>query len=291
VSARPVVDDALRDSSIWDSVRPRSGDVIIASCYKSGTTLTQQIVKLLLHGPADLGHMAALSPWVESRLHSPGGAAVEALSSPRFLKTHLPFEALPDRSEWRYIALARDGRDVCVSLYEHCRALREERPRVPGRPPVDDGAADFPTFWREWLATGRPRWDYFSHVDSWWRARQLDNVLLLHYADFLTDKIAQAKRIADFIGVGWTSEIEALIGAGSSLAQMKQLERAGMVGGRRPKAVATFVNKGTNGRWRALLPPEEIERYLQLAEDRLEPACSAWLQSGGPLPEAAGGRR
>ena len=270
-------------------MRPRAGDIIIASCYKSGTTLTQQIVKLLLRGPVDLGHMAALSPWVESRLHSPGAAAVEALPSPRFLKTHLPFEALPYHPEWRYIALARDGRDVCVSLYEHCRALREERPRVPGRPPVDDGAEDLPTFWRDWLATGRPRWDFFSHVDSWWRARTLDNVLLLHYADFLSDKREQAKMIADFIAVGWTSEIEALIDAASSLEQMKRLELAGKVGGRRPKSVATFINKGTNGRWEGLLPPEEVARYLQAAQERLDPACSAWLQSGGPLPALTGG--
>lgn len=49
----------------------------------------------------------------------------------------------------------------------------------------------------------------------------------------------------------------------------------GFVGGSR-----TFINKGTNERWRDVLGEAEVRAYRQLAEDRLGPACAAWLELG-----------
>ena len=122
---RQVIEEVFRNSTHWDAVRPRSGDIVIASCYKSGTTLTQQIINLLINGTADFPAMRKLSPWVDSGLHYPGPNAVEALPSPRFLKSHLPFEALPYHADWKYIYLVRDGRDVCLSLFKHCKDIQK----------------------------------------------------------------------------------------------------------------------------------------------------------------------
>ncbi|MGB3511964.1 MAG: sulfotransferase domain-containing protein [Microcoleaceae cyanobacterium] len=93
-----IICDRLRDSTIWQQVELRPTDIIICSCYKSGTTLTQQIVNLLINGHDDFISLHHLSPWVEKKLSLDKFDRLELiknLSNPRILKTHLPFTALP----------------------------------------------------------------------------------------------------------------------------------------------------------------------------------------------------
>src|SRR5437588_113712 len=106
------------DSTHWDHFRPRDGDVLISTSYKSGTTWLQRIVSLLVFGSRELpGRLGDLSPWVEMRLR-PIEQVLEQLERqehPRFVKSHLPLDALPYFPEVRYIWVARDTRDVFMS--------------------------------------------------------------------------------------------------------------------------------------------------------------------------------
>jgi aryl sulfotransferase len=45
----------------------------------------------------------------------------------------------------------------------------------------------------------------------------------------------------------------------------------------------TFINKGTNGRWRDLLTPADIADYEARALHELGPDCAAWLARGRAL--------
>jgi aryl sulfotransferase len=111
---RAVIKDYLRDSTIWDGITHRPDDIVIASCYKSGTTLTQQIVNQMVNGHDDFEHLHDLSPWGE-HTSDPLDEKIEQIEKlpPRiFFKTHLHFEALPYPPEWKYICFVRDGRDV-----------------------------------------------------------------------------------------------------------------------------------------------------------------------------------
>jgi aryl sulfotransferase len=47
--------------------------------------------------------------------------------------------------------------------------------------------------------------------------------------------------------------------------------------------VKTFINKGTNGRWRDVLTQDEIELCDQIAARELTPDCAAWLRNGGGI--------
>ncbi|MDJ0554141.1 MAG: sulfotransferase domain-containing protein [Microcoleaceae cyanobacterium MO_207.B10] len=112
---RIIIKDDKRDSKIWDVVKPRKTDIVISSCYKSGTTLTQQIVNLLVNNHDNFESIHDISPWVEETFLTPQenkASWIENLSSPIILKSHLLFEALPYYPEWKYIYLVRDGRDV-----------------------------------------------------------------------------------------------------------------------------------------------------------------------------------
>jgi len=278
---RLVVRDRHRDSTQWDALTPRPSDVVIASCYKAGTTLTQQIVNLLVNGTKSYERLRDLSPWVDSIGLHIGAERTEALASPRFLKSHLPFHGLPFHDEWRYIYLARDGRDIGLSLFEHCRQLEKDRPLDADGNRLHYGSSDFSEFWDEWVERGTPYWPLWDHVDSWWQAQSLPNVLLIHFDALVGDKPAQVRRLARFLDLPWTPERGRLVCEHSSLAHMKDLERAGKLGKPVRKPDATFVNKGTNGRWRGRLSPAQEQRYFALLHERLEPACATWLRSDG----------
>lgn len=279
-----VVKNNYCDSTMWDSVSPRNTDIVIASCYKSGTTLTQQIVNLLVNGDSELrGYksMHELSPWVE---HTPDPlfASVEAklnhienLPAPRFLKTHLSFEALPYYPEWKYIYLVRDGRDVALSLYNMGGGYD---PSVWEEEKLEETFAEF---WDNWLETGRHLWPLWDHIDSWWRVRHLPNLLLVHYSDLINDKPNEVERMAEFLGVKIDAAKKDLVLRESSLEYMKENWEKFQSPGFLPKR---FFGKGKNGVWKDFLPPEKIEKYEIFIVEKLGHECASWMKNGGPLP-------
>ena len=109
------------DSTIWNDFPFRPDDIIIATYAKSGTTWVQQIVaQLLFKGAADL-EVAEMSPWLDLRVPPKDVklAAVAAQTHRRFLKSHLPVDALVFSPQAKYLYIGRDGRDVIWSLYHH----------------------------------------------------------------------------------------------------------------------------------------------------------------------------
>jgi aryl sulfotransferase len=42
----------------------------------------------------------------------------------------------------------------------------------------------------------------------------------------------------------------------------------------------TFINKGTNGRWRDVLTARDNALYEALAVEKLGPECAKWLATG-----------
>ncbi len=42
----------------------------------------------------------------------------------------------------------------------------------------------------------------------------------------------------------------------------------------------TFINKGTNGRWRDVLTATDIQKYEKAASENLAPDCASWLATG-----------
>ena len=84
------------DSTVWNDLTFRDDDIVIATYGKAGTTWTQQIVgQLIAGGDPDL-NVAERSPWVDLRV--PPKAVklpeIEAQTGRRYLKTHLPVDAL-----------------------------------------------------------------------------------------------------------------------------------------------------------------------------------------------------
>ena len=276
------------DSTVWNNFQFRDDDIVIATYGKSGTTWLQQIVgQLIFNGDEDL-ELGALSPWVDLRVPPKDEKlkAIEAQDHRRFVKTHLPVDALVFSPQAKYLYIARDGRDVVWSLYNHHVNAKDswyetmnDTPGLVG-PPIERPPEDIRQYFNEWLeGDGYPFWPFFESVASWWDIRDLPNVLLLHFAELKHDLPGAIRRIADFLGIAVDEAVFPAIVEHCTFAYMKRhAEKSAPMGGRAWEGGAkTFINKGTNGRWRDVLSPEENARYEKIARRELGDACAAWL--------------
>ncbi len=280
------------DSTVWNDFRFRDDDVIVASYAKAGTTWTQQIVAQLLLGPDPGLEVAEFSPWLDLRVPPKEVKLpmVEAQSHRRVLKTHLPLDALVFSPRAKYLYVARDGRDVVWSMYNHhanANALWYEALNdTPGRvgPPIEPPPADVRQYFRGWLERdGHPFWPFWENVRTWWEFRDLPNVLFVHFADLKRDMPGQMRRIAGFLDVTvdearWEETIEYCSFGWMKEHASKSVPLGGAFwdGGAR-----VFINKGTNGRWAETLTAEDVEEYEARAVQELGPECARWLATGG----------
>ncbi len=282
------------DSTIWNDFRFRDDDIVIGTYAKSGTTWMQQIVaQLIFGGDPDLP-VAEMSPWLDLRVPPKAVKlpAVEAQTHRRFLKTHLPVDALVFSPKARYVYIGRDGRDVVWSFYNHhvnanaswYAALND----TPGRvgPPIGPPPADIRQYWRDWLdRDGHPWWPFWENIRSWWAIRGLPNVHLVHFEALKRDMPGEIRRIADFLDIPvddtrWNAIVEHC-----SFDWMKRnaTRSVPMGGAFWDGGAQAFIHKGVNGRWRDVLTPDEIAEYEDRSVRELGRECAHWLATGeGP---------
>jgi aryl sulfotransferase len=287
------VQHRLLDSTVWNEFRFRPSDIVIATYAKSGTTWMQQIVGQLIFGSREDIDVWTISPWLDRRPTSQKVlAALVAQSHRRFVKTHLPADALPFSHHVRYVYVARDGRDVVASLYNHHANFTDEWYReindAPARlgPPMPRPPASLRRYFREWLERdGYPFWPFFAHVRSWWELRFLPNVLLVHFSDLKADLPSEIRRIAAFLEISLSDRILKSVVRHSSFRYMKaHAASCAPEAGRFWKGGArTFIHKGTNGRWREELTLDDCRCYETAALKHLGRACANWLAHGGTL--------
>lgn len=279
------------DSSVWNDFEFRDDDIVIATYAKSGTTWLQQIVSQLLFNGAEGLEVARMSPCVEHRVppREVKLAHLREQSHRRFLKTHMPLDALVFSPRAKYIHVARDGRDVVMSLYHHHAQANDvwyrtlnETPGLVGEP-MPRLSATLPQYFDEWLdRDGYPFWPFWSHARSWWRARRLPNVLMLHYSNLKQDLPGEIRRVAEFLEIpvqaaAWPSIVEH-----STFQYMKENATRSLPfeGKFWDEGAKTFINKGVNGRWREQLQDAQIKRYEAEAERQLGAECAHWFATG-----------
>ena len=279
------------DSTIWNDVSFRDDDIVISTYAKSGTTWVQQIVsQLLFKGQTGLP-VAEMSPWLDLRVPPKHIklAEIEKQTHRRFLKTHLPVDALVFSPKARYIYIGRDGRDVVWGMYNHHananQSWYEALNDTPGRvgPPIERPPESIRQYFNDWLARdGHPFWPFWENIRTWWEVRTLPNVHLLHFENLKKDMPGEIRQVADFLGIEvdeskWPDILEHC-----SFDYMKANATASVpLGGAFWDGGAqTFINKGVNGRWREVLSAEENAAYEKRAVAELGDPCARWLAKG-----------
>ncbi len=117
-----VYHNSMLDSTYWDRFDPRDDDIVISTSFKAGTTWTQRICASLIFQTPELEvPVDASSPWLDFRT-APQDFVIPALEAQRhrrFVKSHLPLDAIPFYDQVKYIVVGRDARDVFMSLVPH----------------------------------------------------------------------------------------------------------------------------------------------------------------------------
>ena len=276
------------DSTIWNDFKFRDGDIVIATYAKSGTTWVQQIVSQLIFDGAEDLPVADMSPWLDLRVPPKEVklAAVQAQTHRRFIKTHLPVDALVFSPRAKYIYIGRDGRDVVWSLYNHHASANEDWYKAlndtPGRvgPPVPHPPADIRQYFREWLeGDGYPFWSFWENIRSWWAIRGLPNVLMLHFTDLKRDLPGEIRRIAAFLDVPIDESRFPAILEHCSFDYMKHraIKTVPVGGAFWEGGAQTFIHKGINGRWHDVLSLEDRADYEAKARAEFGEECARWL--------------
>lgn len=186
-------EDAVR--SVLD-YEPQAGDLFIVTYPKCGTTWMQQIVyNILMKGNLpddDLDGVLRL-PFLEIQ----GADAARYGPKPGAYKTHLPFNKHPYSPEAKYIYVARNPYDCCVSFYYHTRSFPLYR--------YEDGTFD--DFLDKFIAGKVDFGDYLDHLLSWYQHRNDANVLFVTFEDMKRDPAAWVLRVAEFMGEAYGASL------------------------------------------------------------------------------------
>lgn len=286
----------IHDSRRLNAYRPRADDIFIATYPKCGTTWTQRIVSMLAFRSPEPRPINEVSPFPEMPIRGPIEpeiAAMEAQEHRRFIKAHLPLDGLPIFEGVKYIHVAREGRDACLSWHDHQVAYTQEILARFDRVGLDDPAigrphprppADPRAFFREWLAHGPDSVapDFFAFEESWWEGRRSPDILMVHYADLKADLAGEMRRIADFLGIAIPDDLwPALVGAADFEAMKRDGKRLLPKADRSHDGGADrFFFKGRNERWRGVLTEDDIALYETTVRERFTPGLAAWVDSG-----------
>ena len=260
------------DSTVWNDFKFRGDDIVISTYGKSGTTWMQQIIAQLIFNGSEEIEVGEISPWLDLRV-PPKHVKLEALEQQqhrRFIKTHLPVDALVFSPDAKYIYVGRDGRDVIWSMYNHHANANEKfydalnnTPGLVG-PPIEKPTDDIVQYFNDWLdKDGFPFWSLWENVNTWWAIRDLPNVHFVHFNRLKEDMAREIEKIADFLEINVdASKWNDILDHCSFDYMKKNAARSAPLGGVLWEGgAATFINKGTNGRWKDILPKEDSERY------------------------------
>ncbi len=291
-----VYQNFILDSTRWNHIAGRDGDVIVSTPYKSGTTWMQNIVLHLIFLDFQSRNINSFSPWIENRIKPIAELKeiVENQSHRRCFKTHLPADGLEIRHRSKYIVVGRDPRDVFVSLWNQYKNYTPEfynlvnnTPNRVGKelPLCPDNISEFWDMWIHkgwfpWENEGYPHWSNFRNVQSWWNISDFSNILLVHYNNLLNDPVNEITKIADFLNISIDVETATRISELVSFSYMKTNSEILL-----PNSAKTykdgnysFFNSGTSNQWKSILSENQLLEYEKVANKELTRECKKWLE-------------
>ena len=286
------------DSVRWAGFELRSGDIIISTPPKCGTTWTQMICALLILQEPELPlPLDMLSPWIDmvSRARTEVFADLDAQRHRRFIKTHTPLDGIPNDPTVTYICVGRDPRDVALSMDHHrdntnrsaFLKAREQAAAIDGvelgpvRPSLARPDGERERFW-QWVDDETPSTQVGSslrrtveHLQSFWDAEDDLDIVYLHYDDLQADLEGQMRRLAARLGIDVDEHRWPCLVRAATFESMRSRADRTVPGGGPEHWIdpVAFFSRGTSGQWRDLLDDADLARYARrvraLASDDL----------------------
>ncbi|XP_055934733.1 sulfotransferase 1E1-like isoform X2 [Argiope bruennichi] len=246
---------------------PLHGDIIISTFPRCGTTLIQHIVFLLLRGgkPADsIVEVLDAIPFPEQD-GLPDGV------QPMALKYHLPFRLTPFSKDARYIYVARNPKDACVSYYHFLKDL-------PGYE-----IKNFDYFYEAFLSGQLPHGDILDHILEWYEAStKYSNIFFTTYESLVKKKEDVVRDLAKFLGLArldhttmrnviYYSSFEYMRSlATRNDAYKKYLQATSQKGKEKKETYPEMIRKGLIGDWRNLFSEDQSRRMDEHFEAKMK---------------------
>lgn len=274
-----------RYEEIGDRIRMsevRPDDVWVVSYPRTGSTWAQEMVwcigndldferaKMVQQFRTPLIELTAVMSHDEDGFTQALGDSVDlvaSMPSPRFIKSHLTWDLLPEKMSSvkpKVVYVARNPKDMCVSYYHYCQLVH----RLTG------GFEEFAELFMQDKAPVGPIW---RHILSFWEKRDEPNVLFLKYEDMKRDLPSQIRRTAEFLGKKIDDEsVEKLVDY-LSFDKMKknpavnlEVVMAQKYGEERmANADAKFIRKGQVGDYKNHMSDEMIAKFDAWTEENL----------------------
>ncbi|XP_013726390.3 cytosolic sulfotransferase 18-like [Brassica napus] len=188
--------------------------------------------------------------------------------------THMPHDFLPDsveKSGCKMVYIWRDPKDTFISFWSFMQKQRSTRG------PLNSLEECFDMFCQGISGDG----PYLDHVLGYWKAHQEnpDKILFLKYETVRADPLPCVKRLAEFMGYGFTAEeeksgvVEKVVNL-CSFETMKNLEanKGDKERGDHPSPYtnSTYFRKGKTGDWVNYLTPEMAARMDGIMEEKFK---------------------
>jgi len=269
-----VIDDLRRRHTLG------SGDIVIATYPKCGTTWMQQIVLTLLAGGdgSKVRDPMAMSPWGEllccvgrmttdEFIDFQSPPSTQSISpTRRVLKTHAPAQLAPwtgtadeatagIQAGARVIVVTRNPKDAAVSLFHHTK---------------DGKSFEFKGGWAEFLhklflpgivESGC----YWEWTASWWKVHQAheDRVMWISYEELKQDLPGSIAKVAKFCNIEATpGQIQTTVEA-STFSSMKKVtaeeDAKKLASGKQVKK--NHIRQGLKGAWTKVFTVNDVDVF------------------------------
>ncbi|XP_036598397.1 bile salt sulfotransferase-like [Trichosurus vulpecula] len=261
----PEIHDVEEIERMCDDFEVRDNDVIIMTYPKSGTHWMIDILSLI-YSKGDPTWVKSVpywkrSPWIEVK----GSIGIiKNQVDPRLLTSHLPIQLFPKSyftSKAKMICVARNPRDIIVSLYHFCsqgpfHALYSNFEQV------FDGFLQGNVFFGSW----------FDHIKGWLSRRDSENFLFVTYEELHQDFMASVKKICQFLGKELSEEEINLVVENASFQVMKQrmLEDKEFIPMKNTEYLKMItLRKGICGDWKNYFTVTQMETFNQLYQEKM----------------------
>ncbi|MBF9031458.1 hypothetical protein HKCCE3408_13730 [Rhodobacterales bacterium HKCCE3408] len=280
---------SITDPARWATWQPQRGDILVCTPPKCGTTWTQTILAMLVHGGPDLpGKVPVLSPWVDADLGVPASEVAAELSRQtgrRVVKTHTPADGFPIWDGVTVIAVYRHPLDVFFSLRKHVANTAVIEPDNPMNRPVPEAL-------RAWLSGSEEPEDFDTdtlatlavHYRLTVLSGRYPDLALFHYSDMLRDGRAAVAQLAAAAGIEADAALIDAVAEASAFGAMKaKASEFVPVGGTGYwKNDAGFFDSASSRKWEGKLSGAEVALFeARLAELVPDAAARDWLKDGG----------
>lgn len=273
---------------LWPNWDPRDGDILVCTPPKSGTTWTQTILAMLLHGGSELPEkIPVLSPWVDADLGvdpEEVAAALERQTGRRVVKTHTPADGFPIWDGVTVIAVYRHPLDVFFSLRKHQKNKAVQDPNHPMLLPVSEslerflnGAAVLDDFDRDNLQT------IAMHYTETVLSERVPGLKAFHYSDMSRNGRRAVEALAKAAGIDADDALIDAVTEATSFATMKAnaQDYAPVAGTGYWKSDAGFFDSGSSQKWVDQCTDEDLALFeSRLAELIPDEEARHWLKHG-----------